>query len=95
MKPGEKIVFPLRAGAHFQRFNIKHRNTVDLKRVKEALYSFEKDTLLLNLIPIAFDIDLDTQIQVNNLFVDQENSLSTIWTRGSSPHGPVYSRSRL
>ena len=79
MKPGEKIVFPLRAGAHFQRFNIKHRNTVDLERVKEALYSFEKDTLLLNLIPIAFDIDLDTQIQVNNLFVDQENSLSTIW----------------
>ena len=77
MKPGEKIVFPLRAGAHFQRFNIKHRNTVDLERVKEALYSFEKDTLLLNLIPIAFDIDLDTQIQVNNLFVDQD-SLSTI-----------------
>ena len=79
MKPGEKFVFPLRAGAHFQRFNIKHRNTVDLERVKEALYSFEKDTLLLSLIPIAIDIDLDTQIQMNNLFVDQENSLSTIW----------------
>ena len=52
---------------------------MDLERVKEALYSFEKDTLLLKLIPIAFDIDLDTQVQVNNLFVDQENSLSTIW----------------
>ena len=85
MKPGEKVVFPLRAGAHFRRFNIKQCNTVDLERVKEALYSFEKDTLLLNLIPIAFDIDLDTQIQVNNLFADQETLSALFGILLSSP----------
>ena len=79
MKTGEKIVFPLQVGAHFPRFIIKHRNTEDIEEVKEVLNAFEKDTLLLTLIPIAFDIDLDTQVQVNSLFVDQENSLSTIW----------------
>ena len=74
-----KIVFPLKAGAHFPRFIIKHRNTEDIEEVKEVLNAFEKDALLLTLIPIAFDIDLETQVQVNSLFVDQENSLSTIW----------------
>ena len=79
MKPGEKIVFPLIKGAHFSRFIVKHRNTEDVEEVKEVLNAFEKNELLLTLIPIAFDIDLDTQVQVNSLFVDQENSLSTIW----------------
>ena len=79
MKPGEKIVFPLKAGVHFQRFIIKHRNTEDIEEVKEVLNAFERNALLLTLIPIAFDIDLDTQVQVNSMFVDQENSLSTIW----------------
>ena len=60
LKPGEKIVFPLKSGVHFQRFIIKHRNTEDVEEVKEVLNAFEKDALLLTLIPIAFDIDLDT-----------------------------------
>ena len=79
MKPGEKIVFPFRAGAHFSRFIVKFRNTVDIEEVKTVLNTFEKDALLLTLIPIAFDDDLETQVQVNSLFVDKENSLSTIW----------------
>ena len=79
LKPGEKIVFPLKDGVHFQRFIIKHRNTEDIEEVKEVLNAFERNTLLLTLIPIAFDIDLDMQVQANSLFVDQENSLSTIW----------------
>ena len=79
MKPGKKNVLPPKAGHHFPRFIIKHRNTEDIEEVKEVLNAFEKDVLLLTLIPIAFDIDLETQVQVNSLFVDQENSLSTIW----------------
>ena len=67
MKPGEKIVFPLKTGVHFPRFIIKHRNTEDIEEVKEVLNAFEKDDLLLTLIPIAFDIDMDTQIQLNSL----------------------------
>ena len=79
MKPGEKIVFPPSKGAHFSRFIVKHRNTDDIEEVKEVLNAFEKDDLLLTLIPIAFDIDMETQIQLNSLFVDKENALSTIW----------------
>ena len=79
MKPGEKIVFPLKTGAHFSRFIVKHRNTMDIEEVKAVLNTFEKDALLLILIPIAFDDDLETQVQENSLFVDKENSLSTIW----------------
>ena len=35
--------------------------------------------MLLDLIPIAFDDDLEIQVQLNGLFTDKENSLSTIW----------------
>ena len=79
LKPGEKIVFPPSKGAHFSRFIVKHRNTDDIEEVKEVLNAFEKDDLLLTLIPIAFDIDMETQTQLNSLFVDKENALSTIW----------------
>ena len=43
------------------------------------LGSLEKDTTLLGLIPLAFDDDLDIQVQVNGLFVDKVNALSIIW----------------
>ena len=46
MKPGEKIVLPPKAGHHFPRFIIKHRNTEDNEEVKEVLKAFEKDVLL-------------------------------------------------
>ena len=47
--------------------------------VKRVLSSLEKDALLLDLIPIAFDDDLHIQVQVNGLFTDKVNSLSIIW----------------
>ena len=79
LKPGAKIVFPIQAGASFSRFIVKHRNTNAKEDVKRALCSLEKDTLLLDLIPIAFDDDLNIQVQLNCLFTEKENTLSTIW----------------
>ena len=35
--------------------------------------------MLLDLIPIAFDDDLDIQVQLNGLFTEKEIALSTIW----------------
>ena len=76
LKLGAKITLPVKAGASFSNFIIKHRNTKGIEEVKRVL---EKDTLLLDLIPIAFDDDLDIQLQLNLLFTEKENTLSTIW----------------
>ena len=46
---------------------------------KRVLRSLEKDAMLLDLIPTAFNGDLETQVQLTGLFTDQVNSLSTIW----------------
>ena len=35
--------------------------------------------MLLDLIPIAFDDDLDIQVQLNGLFADKANALRTMW----------------
>ena len=56
---------------------MNHRNTKTVEDVKRALSSFEKDSILLELIPIAFVDDLDIQVQVNGLFTERENTLST------------------
>ena len=79
MKQGAKIVFPFQAGASFSRFIIKNWNTEAVEDVKRVLSSLEKDTLLLDLIPIAFDDDLDIQAQINGLFTEKDSALSTIW----------------
>ena len=44
-----------------------------------VLSSLKKDGLLLDLIPIAFNDDLETQVQLNSLFTEKVNTLSTIW----------------
>ena len=79
LQPGEKIVVPFKKGLHFQRFIVKFRNTMDIEEIKATLSTFEKDALLLSLIPIAFNDDLELATQVNGLFTDQDDSLRTIW----------------
>ena len=79
LQPGEKIVLPFKTGLHFQRFIVKFRNTKDIEEIKATLSTFEKDALLLSLIPIAFNDDLELATQINGLFIDQDDSLRTIW----------------
>ena len=59
LQPGEKIAVPFKTGLHFQRFIIKFRKTKDIEEIKATLSTFEKDALLLSLIPIAFNDDLE------------------------------------
>ena len=56
--------FRLKLAVISQDLSLKHRNTEDIEEVKEVLNAFEKDALLLTLIPIAFDIDLETQVHL-------------------------------
>ena len=39
----------------------------------------EKDAVLLNLIPIAFDDDLEVNIQTTKLLIDTKLSINIIW----------------
>ena len=47
--------------------------------VKQVLANLEKAALLLNLIPIAFNDELDREVQLNNLFVNTKDSINIIW----------------
>ena len=79
LKADEKVVFPCKVKLHFPRFIVKFRNITDIEELKVTISTLEKDALLLTLIPIAFNDDLETQNQINGLFVDQNDSLRTIW----------------
>ena len=61
--------------SHFKKFEIKHRNNESKEEVKSALSNLEKDETLLNLIPIAFNEDLEGEIQTFNLFIEKANSI--------------------
>ena len=50
-----------------------------MEDVKSAIANLEKDGLLLDLIPIAFNDDLESKIQSASLFVDTPNSINIIW----------------
>ena len=58
---------------------IKLRNTESKEDVKSTLYSLEKEETLLHLIPIAFNEELEGEIQTFSLFVEKANSINIIW----------------
>ena len=79
MEIGLRVELPFQEGSNFKKFNIQHRNTESVEHVKRVLCSLEKDALLLDFIPIAFDDDLEIKAQLTGLFTDKVNSVSTIW----------------
>ena len=74
-----RVELPGLEGPNFKNFVIKHRNTTAIEDVKRVLCSLEKDALLLDLIPIAFDDDMETQAQIHGLFIERVNSINKIW----------------
>ena len=46
-----------------------------MEEVKQAISTLEKEALLLNLIPIAFNEDLESQILIASLLVEMPNSI--------------------
>ena len=52
---------PLQEGSHFKKFAIRYRNAVSMDDVKTAIANLEKDGLLLDLIPTAFNDNLESK----------------------------------
>ena len=50
-----------------------------MEEVKQAISTLEKEALLLNLIPIAFNEDLESQFQIASLLVEMPISINIIW----------------
>ena len=74
-----RVELTFQEGSNFKKFAIQHRNTESVEDAKRVLCSLEKDTLLLDLIPIAFDDDLEIKAQLTGLFTDKVNSIDIIW----------------
>ena len=66
-------------GPNFSKFVIEHQDTTVFEDVKRVLGCLEKDTLLLDLIPIAFNDEMDTKSQIHDLFFEKNNSIAKIW----------------
>ena len=75
----EDVELPFQEQWHFGSFDVKYRNTESREEVKAALDALEKEALLLNLIPIAFDDDLETNVQVTKMLIDNKLSLILFW----------------
>ena len=65
--------------SHFKKFSITHRFVESKEDVKQVLANLEKEALLLNLIPIAFNEELDREEQLNEMFVNTKDSIDIIW----------------
>ena len=52
---------------------------VELPFQNDSLSSLEKDETLLHLIPIAFNEELEGEIQTFSLFIEKANSINIIW----------------
>ena len=65
--------------SRFKIFAIKYRTRESVEDVKLVLAKLEKESLLLNLIPIAYNEELDKDVQLNELFVNRKDSMNIIW----------------
>ena len=75
----KNIELPFQEQWHFVKFALKHRHAESKEEIKAALDALEKDALLLNLIPIAFDDDLEANEQVTKMLIDFKTALNIIW----------------
>ena len=75
------LELPFQENVHFKKFTIMHRLVESKDEVKQVLAGLEKEALLLDLIPIAFNDELDKEVQHNNycLFENTKNSINIIW----------------
>ena len=78
LKTGLRVALPFQKGSSFKKFTIQHWNTESFEDDKTVLCSLEKDTLLLDFIPIAFDDDLEIKAQLIGLFTDKLHSINII-----------------
>ena len=70
---------PVQCETHFEKFEINFRKAESKEEVKQAISVIEKEALLLNFIPIAFNEDLESEVQISSLLVETPNSINIIW----------------
>ena len=75
----DTLEIPFQEDSHFKKFAIKYRTRESVEYVKLVLAKLEKESLLLNLIPIAYNEELDKDVQLNKLFVNTKDSINIIW----------------
>ena len=74
------IELPIQDSAsHFRKFDTKLRNKESKEDAKSILFDLGKNQLLLDLIPIAFNEELEGELQTFSLFVENEKSLNKVW----------------
>ena len=73
------LELPFQENVHFKKFTIMHRLVESKDEGKQVLAGIEKEALLLDLIPIAFNDELDKEVQHNCLFENTKNSINIIW----------------
>ena len=71
----DKAKLPVQEESHFKKFNIKYRNAESKEEVKQAISFLENKALFLNLIPIAFNEDLESKTLVASLLVEKPKSI--------------------
>ena len=64
---------------HFEKFEIRFRKAESKEEVKQAISVLERDALLLNLISIAFNEDLESEMQIARLLIGTPDSINIIW----------------
>ena len=65
------LELPFQENVRFKKFTIMHRLVESKDEVKQVLAGLEKEALLLDLIPIAFNDELDKEVQHNCLLRTQ------------------------
>ena len=73
------VELPVQVDTHFKKFNIKYRKAESKEEVKQAISTLEKEALLLNLIPIAFNDEMESELLISSLFLETHHSINIIW----------------
>ena len=73
------VELPVQVDPPFKKFNIKYRKAESKEEVKQAISTLEKEALLLNLIPIAFNDEMESALLISSLFLETRNSINIIW----------------
>ena len=70
------VELPVQVDTHFKKFNINYRKAESKEEVKQAISTLEKEALLLNLIPIAFNDEMESALLISSFFLVQYSKAS-------------------
>ena len=66
----DDVELPVQREIHFEKFEINDRKAESKEEVKQAISIIEKEALLLNLIPMSFNKDLESERAIKNMLIN-------------------------